>query len=419
MKDDTRTENLRVVELRAENFMRLRAVRIRPDGTVVNITGRNDQGKTSTITAIAWALGGKEFAEAMPLRKGEREGSVSVDLGSLKVTKRVTADNPVPSLIVEYANGSRPRSPQHVLDELRGQLMDPIAFLRGKGAERIEMVQQLFEGFSFDRNERERKAVFDERTAVNRERTRAVAARDAIVLPTGGKPELVDIAALDAQLKAANAANEVTRKRQAGREVAAGEAERHRNAAERLRAEARGLDAKAADLEAKLEAAEALPALIDTSAIITEIGNASARNAAVARFQEWEQRDNEARRLHHQSETMSAEIKRIEKEKADALAGVKLPVEGLTIGEDEVLINGIPWDQLAFSTRLRVSAAVAMALEPKLQVMCIREFGSLLDKDNMALLARIAEDADFQVWIECQTGGPGAIIIEDGEVKNA
>ena len=418
MKEDTRADNLRIVELRAENFMRLRAVRIRPDGTLVNITGRNDQGKTSTITAIAWALGGKEFAEAMPIRKGEKHGEVTVDLGRLKVTKRAELNvdgSQRPILVVEYADGSRPKTPQHVLDELRGQLMDPIKFLRGNGCERIAMMHDLLDGFSFEQHARQRQSAFDERTVINREHKRAIAARDAIVLPAGNKPEPVDISALDAQLKAANAANETTRKRQAGRESATAEAERYRNAAERLRAEARGLDAKADDLEAKLDAAEALPPLADTSSIIAAIGAASTRNAAAVRFQEWEHRDNEARRLDAKANELTEQLRQLDKQKADAIAGAKLPVEGLAFGDGDVAIDSVPWTQLAFSTRLRVSAAIAMALQPKLHVMLIREFGSLLDQDGLKLLASIAEAADWQVWLETVgEGGPGKILVEDG-----
>jgi recombinational DNA repair ATPase RecF len=37
---------------------RLRAVTIRPDGSLVQISGRNAQGKTSVLDAIEMALGG-------------------------------------------------------------------------------------------------------------------------------------------------------------------------------------------------------------------------------------------------------------------------------------------------------------------------------------------------------------------------
>ena len=41
MKDDVKQDDLRIYELRAENFKRLSAITIRPDGSVIVISGRN------------------------------------------------------------------------------------------------------------------------------------------------------------------------------------------------------------------------------------------------------------------------------------------------------------------------------------------------------------------------------------------
>lgn len=418
---DKNGAGLRIIDFRAENLMRLRAVHIRPDGTVVNITGRNDQGKTSAIRSIAWALGGKDFATAMPLRKGEHEGFAAIDLGALKVVKRVEATEdgspPRPTLTVEFADGSRPRSPQAVLDELRGELMDPIAFLRAKPAERLDMAKALFPDFDFAAHERERRDVFESRTDVNRSHKHFASARDAIALPPGPAPAPVDLAALTGQLDAANAANAMTSRRQAGRDQAGQEAENKRNQAERLRAQARALDREADELDAKLETAEPLPAMVDTQAITAAIKVAADTNAAAASHAEWKRLDAEATRTAAQAAALTGRLAELDERKTKAIAGGKLPFKGLAFAETDVEIDGVPWEQVAFSTRLRASAAIAIALAPRLHVMLITEFGSLLDADSMVLLAEIAEAHDFQVWIETVgDGGPGKVLIEDGRV---
>ena len=44
--------------------------------------------------------------------------------------------------------------------------------------------------------------------------------------------------------------------------------------------------------------------------------------------------------------------------------------------------------------------------------------GSLLDEDSMQILAEMATEADYQVWVErVSTSGQGGIYIEDGRVK--
>lgn len=57
-----------------------------------------------------------------------------------------------------------------------------------------------------------------------------------------------------------------------------------------------------------------------------------------------------------------------------------------------------------------------MAANPKLRVLRIRD-GSLLDKKSLGLIAAMADDQDFQVWIEAvDTTGKVGIFMEDGAV---
>jgi hypothetical protein len=63
-------------------------------------------------------------------------------------------------------------------------------------------------------------------------------------------------------------------------------------------------------------------------------------------------------------------------EKQAAIARAKMPVEGLSFGDGEVLFNGIPLNQASSAEQLRVSVALAMAANPKLRVLRIQD-GSL------------------------------------------
>jgi len=95
-----------------------------------------------------------------------------------------------------------------------------------------------------------------------------------------------------------------------------------------------------------------------------------------------------------------------------------MPIDGLSLGLDGILYNGIPFDQLSGAQSLRVSTAMAMAMNPTLKIVLIRD-GSLLDKDNLKVISDMAKDKEYQVWIECVDDGSGkpAIYIEDGEIK--
>ena len=59
--------SVKITSFEAENVKRVKAVTIIPaaDGLTV-IGGRNAQGKTSVLDAIAWALGGDKFRPGHP-----------------------------------------------------------------------------------------------------------------------------------------------------------------------------------------------------------------------------------------------------------------------------------------------------------------------------------------------------------------
>jgi hypothetical protein len=102
--------------------------------------------------------------------------------------------------------------------------------------------------------------------------------------------------------------------------------------------------------------------------------------------------------------------------KEEAISKAAMPVEGLAFGDGIVLLNGVPFDQASDAEQLRASIAIAMAANPKLKIVRVRD-GSLLDDQSMAILAEMATERDFQIWIETVASGrPGAIVIEDGHL---
>ncbi len=113
---------------------------------------------------------------------------------------------------------------------------------------------------------------------------------------------------------------------------------------------------------------------------------------------------------------LTGELERLDRYKADELAKAKMPVEGLGFDLDGVTYNGVPFSQASGAEQLRVSVAMAMALNPDIRVIRISD-GSLLDSTNMARLAEMAQEHDCQVWIErVDESGHVGFVIEDGSV---
>ena len=108
----------------------------------------------------------------------------------------------------------------------------------------------------------------------------------------------------------------------------------------------------------------------------------------------------------------------INQEKIDRVKATKMPIEGLDLGTKDVQFKGIPFKNLSTSEQIRVSMSIAMSMNPTLRIAMIKE-GSLLDQDAMNEVKNMANEKDYQVWIECVANGPSAdcIYIHEGRVQ--
>ena len=63
--------SVKINQLELENVKRIKAVKVEPspNGLTV-IGGKNNQGKTSVLDAIVWALGGNKYKPSNPVREG-------------------------------------------------------------------------------------------------------------------------------------------------------------------------------------------------------------------------------------------------------------------------------------------------------------------------------------------------------------
>lgn len=428
---------MKIISLRAENVKRLKAVEIRPNGNVVEITGKNKNGKTSVLDSIWWAIQGGKTIQAMPIRKGAEAALIELDLGKYKVTRtfRTREDGePLTTLRVESEDGARFSSPQAVLDELIGDLsFDPLAFTRMKAADQFNALRSFVLGFDFDENARVRKSTFDKRTDINRDAKQLRAQVDNYQVPEDLPAEPIDKAELMDTLEKVHEHNRKIEQQEAirnliDRDIASlGVAISERETRiEALSAEINNLHVlNVKDEKAIVEARDRrslvadLPEKQDPSTVRALIERADGLNLQISRREDRKKLSERAAATDLQSETMTAEIEALDKAKADAIGAAAMPVPGLTFGEGTVLLDGVPFEQASDAEQLRASIAIAGAMNPKLRVIRVRD-GSLLDEEAMVLLAEYAEANDLQIWIErVDSSGAVGFVIEDGMVKDA
>lgn len=408
---------MKIIRLTAENVKRLRAVDITPDGTMQVITGRNAQGKSSVLDAIWLALGGGAASKAttQPIRDGEKTASVRLDLGDLVVTRTWAGDKT--TLTVASAEGARYTSPQKMLDDLVGRLsFDPLAFTHlTPAAQRdalLSLVDLPFDPADIDRR---RAALYDERTTIGREGKAAEGHLASLPAVPADTPDAeVSSAALFAELRAAQEQSWENDRVMRAAEVAQSATECAEAA---LFAAQEAYDAAVLENRDALAAARALPGAPDTSALEERLASLDQVNAAVRAKAERGRVAKTVADTRARYEAKTTAIDTLDREKADGLAAAVFPIPGLGFDEEGVTYQGVPFTQASSAEQIRVSLAMAMALNPKLRVIRILD-GSLLDAENLALVAEMAAEHDYQVWIERVADGSGVgVVIEDGAVS--
>lgn len=407
---------MKILQLTAENVKKLKVVDITPDGDVVQITGKNGSGKTSVLDSIWWALGGTKEIQAMPIRKGQESARIKLDLGEIIVTRKFSDKGS--TLTVENAEGARFPSPQKMLDDLIGELsFDPLAFAKMEPSGQYKELKRIAKiEVDIDALDSRNKVDYDARTARNREakeyRTRA----EGYEFKFEPLETQLDVEALITELQNAAQHNADIDTRAQRRADTADSIKATEEDIAALEAKAASLKKQVAEWREKLDKAEPLPEKLVVDDLRTKIADAQARNAEFARRAERDKLVEQAKTAETASETLTKQMEERTGEKEKAIASAKMPIEGLSLADGGVMLHGIPFDQSSSAEQLRTSVAIAMAANPKLKVIRIKD-GSLLDEDGLKIIEGLAAGNGYQVWIETvNTSGKIGIYMEDGVV---
>jgi DNA repair exonuclease SbcCD ATPase subunit len=421
MKEEPMNKPQTITQLTAENIKKLSAVNITPDGNVVVITGKNDAGKSSVIDSIFYGLTGKIPGKVV--KSGEKKAKVRIETEDYIITRKFDEKFPghtTRTLTIER-DGAVLKSPQKMLDSLIGHLtFDPLEFSRLKAREQRDMLTGIL-GLDFTKQEEKQKELRSERTVVGRERDKAKGHYEAMDLDRKRAKEIpnkeVSVAKINEKKDAVST-----------------EIEKMNNLKiniENMAAIIVNLEKKLAEIKEKIEDTNATKSKleeqmsdIDISSLISQrdklnrdMSEADSTNAQIRLKQDWIQAEVEYVSKKAEYDNLTGMINDIDSEKQGAIEASDMPVEGMTFDDNGVYIDGIPFDQLATSRKIKASMALAIAMNPTLKVILIDE-GSELDSDSMKLIADMADEAGVQVWMtRVDETGKAGILIEEGEIK--
>lgn len=375
---------MKVAKIRISNILGIEELEIRP-GSVTEITGPNGSGKTSVLEAIRAALGGGH--DATLIRQGTEKGQVVIELeDGVRITKEIRPKGS--DLRLTHPTLGQVGRKQGYLNELVDALgINPVDFLTAPKKRRVEVLLEAMplevtagqvsealgeelaavpEGHALEVLGNLAKSYYDHRTGVNRaaREKRATAAEMERNLPggIGGEWEQVEAGLAEElrQLRArTQAALTQARDTQAERAREIEQAAADRIAAIKYQ---RDMDVAGAlrDRDAELERIRA--AYEPENQTLTEdLARAKAQAQAhrdAEKTREFIERQNaEAEQLEAEAERVTQVLGRLEGLKADLLAN--LPIQGVEIVDGDLLVDGIPFDRVNESRRIRLAMEIA------------------------------------------------------------
>lgn len=412
---------MHIVKLTSENFKRIKAVTVKPDGSLIVVGGKNDAGKSSTLDAIEAALGGKKHSPKDPVRHGAKKARVVLETEELIVERTFTAKKS--ELKVTSKDGKIHTSPQKLLNSLVGELsFDPLAWVRQDAKEQAATLRKVVK-LDFTKEDAKRDEYYTERTVVGRELKSAQAIADSLERHEDAEgQEERSTSELVAELKEAQATN---RTNAASRDTLVGLRERGVEVAEEIKATQKQLrewQDQLADINKRGKAAkEGAKKLqdIDTDAIETRIANADETNRKIRENTQEAEATTKVEALAQKVEGLTERINQVDEVKRQAAESAKYPVDGLELTDEGVMFGGVPFEQASQSGQLKCAVAIGLALNPKLKIVLVRD-ASLLDKKSLATMAQMADEADAQLWLEVvsETAEGCTVYIVEGEVAS-
>lgn len=400
---------VKIDRLEIENVKRVKAVQLEPaESGLTVIGGQNNQGKTSVLDAIAWALGGDRYRPSQAMREGSLVPPylhIVLDNGLVVERKGKNSD-----LKVTDPNGQK--GGQQLLNEFVEELaLNLPKFMAANNKEKGNILLQIIGvGDRLAELEQQEKELYQERHVIGQIADRkAKYAQEMAYYPNVPQEPLsaLDLIQQQQEILARNGENQRKREQKARYEQ------------ELLLAQQAFDQAKAKLAAAAANAEAANKAALDlwdesTEALERNIAEIEAVNLKIRSNLDKAKAEADAEDYRRQYETLTQQLAEVRQARTDLLQQADLPLPGLAVEDGELVYQGQRWDNMSGSDQLKVATAIVRRLRPACGFV-------LLDKLEQMDLQTLAA---FGQWLEAEglqaiatrvsTGEECSVIIEDG-----
>ena len=401
-------ESIKINKLEIENVKRIKAVKIEPTANGLTIVGgNNNQGKTSVLDSIAWALGGDNFRPS----QAQRDGSTIPPTLHIVMSNGLVVERKGKNSSLKVTDPTGNKGGQQLLNEFVEQLaLNLPKFMESSGKEKARTLLRIIGvGEQLAALDLQEKELYNKRLAIGQiADQKEKFAKEQPYYPDAPK-ELVSPSELIRQQQEILAKN--------------GENKRKRDHALELHAERNRLAEKVNALKEELEHYQNQLIQVDHDMNIADksteesIANIEEINRKVRANMDKDKAEDDAKEYRDQYRVLTEEIDQTRKNKTSLLNSAELPLPELSVKEGELVYKGQQWDNMSGSDRLKVSTAIVRKLNPKcgfvlldkleqMDLQTLNEFGEWLKQEGLQAIAT-----------RVSTGGECSIIIEDGYVK--
>lgn len=409
-------ENIKINKLEIENVKRVKAVKIEPTPTGLTVVGgKNNQGKTSVLDSIAWALGGEKYRPS----QAQREGSVLPPALRVQLSNGLIVERKGKNSDLKVIDPNGKKGGQQLLNEFVEQLaIDLPKFMESTGKEKAQTLLKIIgvgdELVKLEINEQE---LYNQRRTIGQIADQKKKYADEQVFYQEAPKELVSPSELIKQQQDILARN--------------GENQRKRDRALSLHVERNRLAEKVNALKEELEKYQQQLIKVDkdmtiayksaeelkdesTAELEASISNIDEINRKVRANLDKEKAEEDAKNYKDQYDALTAQINQIRNAKFDLLNKADMPLPELSVENGELIYKGYKWDNMSGSDQLKVATAIVRKLNPKcgfvlldkleqMDIETMNEFGHWLEQEGLQAIATRVSTGD-----EC------SILIEDG-----
>lgn len=410
---------VKITSLEAENIKRIKAVQLTPsENGLTVIGGRNGQGKTSVLDAIAWTLGGNKMRPSEPHRSGSvQDPDIKITLNNGLIVERKGKNS---DLKVTDPTGQK--SGQRILDALIGEMaLNVPKFMAGSPKEKADyLLKVIGVGKELKVLEKQEAELSSERLYVGQQGRKAKGHLESLKHYEGVGTEEVTASELIFQQQEILIRN--------------GEKAAKRKRKDDYEAELKRLDQKIREMEiqldklredrgtaftnfeqAKMDAMD----LIDesTEEIEKKLAEIDMINQRVRTNREYARAEQDVNDMKAKYSELTESIQNVRDQKRSLLDNAPLPLPGLSVENGVIFYKGQGWDCMSGSDQLKVAAAICRAMNPNCGFVLLDKLEQM-DSETLNEFGRWLESEGLQaIATRVSTGDECSVIIEDGMVK--